>query len=193
MKEDLNQAIEIVRKGGVIIYPTDTACGIGGRVDNAETVARIFSIKGRDKGKATPVLFSSIAMIEVYVQEISSDVRKELMEKYWPGALTIVLNAKEEKIPSLVRGGRKTVGVRIPDYADITQLIAAIGIPLVGTSANFSGESSIYTTKDIPAELAAQVDFILPGECTIKKASTVIDCTQEPWKVIREGGVLVNR
>lgn len=191
MKEELAKAIEIVRNGGVIIYPTDTACGIGGRIDNKEAVERVFSIKGRNLNKATPVLFSSIEMVKEYVTDIPKEVEETLMRKYWPGALTIILSAQEEKVNELIRGGGKTIGVRIPEYSPVTTLITEVGFPLIGTSANFSGEPSIYTTDAISEELASLVDYILPGECTSKKPSTVIDCTQIPWKVVREGSILL--
>lgn len=191
MKEELAKAIEIVRDGGVIIYPTDTACGIGGRIDNADTVTRVFSIKGRDLTKATPILFSSIGMVKEYVTDIPAEVEEKLMTEYWPGALTIILPAKEEKVHELIRGGGKTIGVRIPQYAAITELIHEVGVPLIGTSANFAGEPSIYTTNDIPEQLAALVDYIFPGECSLRKPSTVVDCTVTPWKVVREGSILL--
>ena len=191
MKEELSKAIEIVKNGGVIIYPTDTACGIGCRIDNTDAVSRIFSIKGRETSKATPVLFSSVEMVEKYVEAIPQEVKKNLMEKYWPGAVTIILRA-EENVDPLIRGGGKTIGARIPNYSDILTLIEEVGVPLIGTSANFSGEPSIFTTDDISGNLASLVDYVLQGECSFKKPSTVIDSTQEPWKVVREGAIVIS-
>lgn len=191
MKAELKKAIEIVNNGGVIIYATDTACGIGCRIDNIDAVKRIFSIKGRDIAKATPVLFSSIEMVKRYVSDISPDVQERLMEVYWPGALTIVLKANEHRVHSLIRGGGDTIGVRIPNAPDIIHLIEELNVPFIGTSANFSGEQSIYTTDDIPVTLSSLVDYVLPGNCSLKQPSTVIDCTKNPWEIIRSGSVTI--
>lgn len=189
MRDELKQAIEVVKNGGVIIYATDTACGIGCRIDNEAAVERIFTIKGRDAAKATPVLFSSVAMVKQYVTHIPEEVQEKLMNVYWPGALTIILEANTDVVFPSIRGGGATVGTRIPDAEELRTLIEEIGVPLIGTSANFSGEPSIYTTDALSSTLISLVDYVLPGECQLKQASTVIDCTQTPWNVVRKGGV----
>jgi L-threonylcarbamoyladenylate synthase len=168
MRDEVRHAIKIVKDGGVIIYPTDTACGIGCRIDNAEAVERVFAIKGRDTSKATPVLFSSVEMVRQYVSEIPVDVQETLMERYWPGALTIILSAQKEKVNEMIRGGGDTIGTRIPNFPDIITLIEEVGVPIIGTSANFSGEPSIFSTKELSQELLSLVDYVLPGDCTVK-------------------------
>lgn len=189
MRDELKKAIDIMREGGVVIYPTDTAVGIGCRIDNHTAVERIFSIKGRDSTKATPVLFSTTDMVEQYVATIDPLLREQLMDVYWPGALTIVLNANEEKVDSLIRGGGKSMGARIPNHEEIRRLISEIGIPIIGTSANFSGEATVFSTSDVSENLKSLVDYVLSGECSSKQSSTVIDGTSRPWKILRQGGV----
>lgn len=184
------QAVEILKQGGVIAYPTDTACGIGCRIDDDTAVQRVYEIKGRDLGKAVPVLCSSFEMVEKYVESISDEVKK-LMNTYWPGALTIVLSAKLAQISPLVLGENNTIGVRIPGDERIRSVIEHVGIPLVGTSANLAGEATVYTTKDISPIVRERVDGILEGDCPKRQSSTVIDVSVTPWRVLRQGAVEV--
>src|SRR6267378_4469559 len=104
---EISEAIEILNKDGIVIFPTDTAFGIGCRIDKEEAIKRLFEIRKRPTNQATPVLCDSIDMVRKYVEEIPDDVQ-ELMNKYWPGALTIVLKCQVSKVPELVRGGGST-------------------------------------------------------------------------------------
>ena len=115
MVTDIPHAIELIKKGGIIIYPTDTAFGIGCRIDNEAAVSKLFSIRERPVNKATPVLFSSLEMAEEFVTDIPEDVRP-LLKKYWPGALTVILPADLKKVPSLIRGGGLGIGCRVPNH-----------------------------------------------------------------------------
>jgi L-threonylcarbamoyladenylate synthase len=188
---NLEKAFEIVKKGGIIIYPTDTAFGIGCRIDNEESVKRLFEIRNRSLDKAVPVLFDSIKEVKKYVLPFGQEVC-DLMEKYWPGALTIVLKCKTQKIPSLVRGGASTLGVRIPDHKIVLDLISKIGMPIVGTSANFAGEETPYRFEDLDKNLMSKVDGVLMGETKTKNTSTILDCTVRPWKILRQGLLNLN-
>src|SRR6185369_7081565 len=104
MNDQINKSINIIKQGGIVIFPTDTAFGIGCRVDNEESVKRLFEVRKRPPQQATPVLFDSIERVKEFVLPFSSDV-EALMEKHWPGALTIVIPCHKEKVPSFVRGG----------------------------------------------------------------------------------------
>lgn len=192
MKNALKQAAEILRNGGIVIFPTDTAYGIGCRVDDEEAVKRLFGMRKRPETKATPVLFSSVKMAEEYLLQIPIDVKEQLMDLYWPGALTIVLPCRVEKVPTLVRGGGVTLGARIPDNEDLISIIQEVGVPIIGTSANFAGEKTPYRFEDLDPELVKVVDHVLPGEVSVKQASTVVDCTVKPWKITREGAVKIS-
>src|SRR5487761_627636 len=114
--DDVTEAIRVLKKGGIVIFPTDTAFGIGCRIDDEEAVKRLFRIRKRPENKAVPVLVSSLHMAQKYVQEIQQDVVEKLIKPYWPGALTIVLASRNDRVPELVRGGTDTVGVRVPDH-----------------------------------------------------------------------------
>lgn len=187
----MEEAINIVKQGGVIVYPTDTACGIGCRIDDDNAVKRVYEIKGRDLGKAVPVLCSSVEMVEKYVESISDEVKK-LMNVYWPGALTIVLYARVAQISPLVLGENNTIGVRVPGDDRIRSVIDHVGVPLVGTSANLAGEATVYNTHSISQRVKESVDGILEGDCPKKQSSTVIDVTVTPWRILRQGAVEVS-
>src|SRR3990167_257366 len=107
----LDKAIDVMKQGGIVIFPTDTAFGIGCRMDDEKAVAKLFKIKKRPSDKAVPVLFENVPMVDEYVLPYDASI-KRLMREYWPGALTIILPCRTSKVPSLVRGGGKTLGVR---------------------------------------------------------------------------------
>ena len=192
MNINIEKAIEILKSGGIVIFPTDTAFGIGCRIDNEQAIQRLYELRKRPQNKAVPVLCSSIQMVREYVNPFGSDVRR-LMQKYWSGALTLVLSAKTNKVPELIRGGGKTIGIRIPDYNSALRIIRAVGVPILGPSANFAGEKTPFTFSDLDPDLVRKVDFVLPGRCKIKRPSTVLDVSQKPWRVIREGAVFVTK
>lgn len=192
MENNIYEAIRILKEGGIVIFPTDTAFGIGCRIDREDSIERLFRLRKRPTTQPTPVLCSSLAMVEEYVTSIPDDVRKKLILPYWPGALTIVLPAKIEKVPSLVRGGGLTIGVRIPDHQITQKLIEGVGVPILGPSANFHGEPTPFKLADINPKLYSLVDYIVPGVCKKREASTVIDCSVSPWKILREGAVKLN-
>lgn len=191
MHNDIQQAITILKQGGVVIYPTDTAFGIGCRMDDADAVKRLFTIRQRPVTKATPVLVNGKAMAQEYLASLPSEAEK-LMDTYWPGALTIVLSTKIDRVPELVRGGGNTIGLRMPDHATALALIDGMGVPLLGPSANFNGHATPFAFAELDPALVKQVDFVLDGVCKEGRVtSTVVDCTQKPWQILREGAVKI--
>lgn len=191
MKINLDQAIDIIKNGGIIIYPTDTAFGIGCRIDNFSSVKKLYELRKRPQNKAVPVLFSSINQVKQYALPFDSEV-ENLMLKYWPGALTIVLKCDINNIHPLVRGGGDTLGFRIPNSEQILNLIDQVGVPIVGTSANFAGEETPFKLNDLNPKLIKLVDGVLTGETVSRNTSTVLDCTSKPWKIIRQGAVNIS-
>ncbi len=191
MKDDIQQAIKVLKAGGIVIFPTDTAFGIGCRMDDEKAVKRLFSIRKRPESQATSVLISSLNMAEPYLETVPEDVVDKLVKPYWPGGLTIVLQSKIQNVSNLIRGGTTTLGVRVPDHLTTLELISGVGVPLLGPSANFSGEKTPYEFEDLNPELTKLVDYVVPGECHTKLASTVIDCTVTPWNVLRQGSVTI--
>jgi L-threonylcarbamoyladenylate synthase len=184
----MKDAGEIVRNGGIIIFPTDTAFGIGCRIDNRAAVDRLFEIRRRPPGQAMPVLVGNIEMALTYYLD-PSDVVRRLMKDYWPGALTIVAPCNKNYIDSPIRGGGKNVGLRMPNHPAILRIIEEVGVPVLGPSANFHGDPTPYSIADLNPELVKLVDYVVPGECTLRRASTVVDCSVDPYKILRQGAV----
>lgn len=185
---DIQKAIEILRLGGVGIFPTDTVFGIGCRIDNQEALKRLFAIRNRPQEKAVLGVVDSLEMAKEYVTS-SEEVQTKLIDNYWPGPLTIVLPAKLEKVPSLARGGGKTFGVRQTNHPVLLELIHGVGIPLAAPSANFAGELTPKSFSDIDKKLLSLVDFAIDLPSGGQQSSTVIDCTVSPWKILREGAI----
>lgn len=188
-KEQVKKAIEILKGGGTVIFPTDTAFGIGCRIDDERAVERLFRIRKRPTTQATPVLVDTVKMARGYLQPIPKEVIDRLIEPFWPGALTIVLPCKVDRVPYTVRAGGTTLGVRIPNYKVTRAIIRGVGKPILGPSANFHGKQTPHHFSDLDPKLIELVDFVVSGDCTVCEPSTVIDCSEKPWKIIRKGAI----
>lgn len=189
MKDELEKAADVLNNGGIVIFPTDTAFAIGCRIDMPDAIKKVFNIRKRPESKASPVLVDGIAMAQKYLEFLDDRVTA-LMKKYWPGALTIVYPCKKETVPSFVRGGGKTLGVRMPNHKLVLDLIKRVGVPLLGSSANFHAEKTPYKLEDLDTDLVKLVDFVLEGDTNnLGNTSTVIDCSINPWKIIRQGAI----
>jgi L-threonylcarbamoyladenylate synthase len=191
MNEQIEQAVRILNQGGIIIFPTDTAFGIGCRIDNEKTIERLFKIRKRPVTQPTPIQVNGLDMVKEYVTEIPEEVIKKLIKPFWPGALTIVLKAKIDKVPLLVRGGTETVGVRMSNHPIMLELIDKVGVSIVAPSANFHGEDTPYNFRDLNPDLVKLVDYVIDGKCSVKQLSTVINCTKTPWEILRRGAIEV--
>lgn len=185
------EIIEILKKGGVGIFATDTAYGLGCVMDNKEAIERVFRLKKRPETKPLLVLASSIEMAEKYV-EMGIDVKK-LTKKYWPGGLTIILKCKRNKVLKLVTANSNTLAVRLPDNEILRSIIEKVGVPIVAPSANIAGEKTPYTLEEVDSDLIKKVDFVLPSECTMGEVSTILDAIVVPWKVVRQGVVKLSK
>lgn len=185
----LKKAIKILKKGGIVIFPTETAFGIGCRMDDERAVKRLIKIRRREKEKPFLVLASDLGVAEKYWQKLPPEV-EGLAKKFWPGPLTIVYFCRKELVPSKVRGGGETLGIRVPSHQIALKLVEGVGVPILAPSANFAGEKTPYKFSDLDPEFLELVDFTLKAPCgKFKLASTVIDCTKKPWKILREGPI----
>jgi L-threonylcarbamoyladenylate synthase len=191
MNNQIEEAVKVLNEGGIIIFPTDTAFGIGCRMDKMEAIERLFRIRNRPATQPTPIQVNGLAMVKEYVTKVPENVVEKLIRPFWPGALTIVLDARVDKVPLLVRGGTKTVGVRMSNHSAVLEMINQIGAPIVAPSANFHGEITPYDFKELNPKLVSLVDYVLEGECLVKNISTVINCTKTPWEILRQGAIQV--
>lgn len=186
---NLDQAVEIFNQGGIVIFPTDTVWGIGCRLDMSKSIDRLFEIRKRPITQAVPVLVSGIDQAKKYYDNLASDVEEKLLKKYWPGGLTVIYQAKTKLVPERARGGSRTIGLRMPNHKDLLYIINNTGVPVLGPSANVHGEKTPVSFSEINPKLISEADYVVAGECGGEIASTVINCTFKPWKVIREGAV----
>jgi len=188
---NIDKAVEILRSGGVIIFPTDTVWGMGVAADNPAAIKKFYKIKKREKNKPTAVLVADLAQAETLGQ--FSDQARDLAKKYWPGALTIVALCKTQLIHSPIRGNGASVGLRMPNHPTLIRVISAIEVPLLGPSANFHGDATPYRFEDLNPALTALVDYVIPGICSVQSASTVVDCSTDPYRIIRQGAVSLHK
>lgn len=190
MDKHTQTAINVLAEGGIIIFPTDTAFGIGCRLDMPDTVDRLFALRKRPVSQAMPVLVDSVAMALLYLDH-PGDIVRRLMQAHWPGGLTIVAPCKTDLVHSPIRGNGNSIGVREPDHSSTKAIIRGAGVPLLGSSANFHGKETPYRFEDLDPELVSLVDYVVPGVCAAQKASTVVDTTVSPAVIKREGAVIL--
>jgi L-threonylcarbamoyladenylate synthase len=197
MDNQIEKAVKIFKNGGIVIFPTDTAIGIGCRIDDENAVRRLFKIRNRPDSKPVLVLVDSVEMAEKYLLPIPEKVKNKLINFYWPGKLTIILKCNPEKVTFPVRDQRNTLGVRFPKNPMLLELIKRVGVPIVAPSANFAGKKTPFKFDDLDPELVGQADHVLnkkisPPDGGGKNVSTIIDCTVTPWKIVREGAVKIS-
>jgi len=177
---------QIVRSGGLVVYPTETVYGLGCNPLNVQAVKRILDVKGGRK-KPLPILAASI--VEVDKVAYVSPNGKKLAAKFWPGPLTIVF-AKKLALPDVVTSGLDSAGLRIPDNDVALQLINLSGGLLIGSSANRTGEEPPRRVQEISRELKEMVDVVLDGGPAVQgRPSTVVDLTSEKPRILREGPI----
>lgn len=186
--QQVTQAIELLRAGGVIALPTDTVYGIAASVDHPAAIERIFSIKGRAGTKALPVLIDDVAQLDRFSVALSAQAR-ELAAMFWPGALTIVVQAADWVPDAILRGGG-TVGLRMPACADTLAIIAGTGGALVVTSANRSGDREARSAAEAQRALGGRLDLIVDGGPSPGATpSTVVDASGPRLTVLRVGAI----
>ncbi len=182
----LDEAVARLRADELVVFPTDTVYGVGAHGLREEAVAKLFTAKFRPLHKAIPLLLADAADVAEVAQDVS-DVARDLMARYWPGALTLVVAARPGLPPSLT-AGEPTVAVRMPDCEVTRALARLLGAPLAATSANLSGASPAVTAQEAVAALGDRVALVLDGgPSPIGQASTVLDVTVYPPRVLRAG------
>jgi len=180
------QAIEALARGELVAFPPDTVYGLGADAFNDQAVRKLYLAKGRSQEKAIPVLVANLEQFVDIVDRTTFQAMR-LVEKFWPGPLTIVLRQASDLADAISVYG--TVGVRIPDHPVAQELIHAAG-PLAVTSANRSGDTEACTAEEIETNMGAQVDLIVDGGRTPGgQPSTVVDCTQDPPRILRVGPI----
>jgi L-threonylcarbamoyladenylate synthase len=188
IQQQVEQGITILKRGGIVAFPTDTVYGLGACISIDHAVARIYMVKGRPRSMALPLLLSDKSQIGEVAQPVPPNALL-LADKFLPGALTMVL-FKSESVPDIVTGGGRTVAIRIPAHPIPVALARGLGTPIAGTSANLSGKPSSLTADEVRAQLGDKVDLIIDGgRCPGGKESTIVDLTEETPLILREGAI----
>ncbi|MBN2478491.1 threonylcarbamoyl-AMP synthase [Candidatus Micrarchaeota archaeon] len=178
--EKIEEAVKILKKGGIIVYPTDTLYGIGGNALDESVVNRIYQIKDRTRKKALSVLMKDIKMIKKYC--FVNKKQEAVLKKHLPGPFTFLLRAKE-KI-SATENDR--LGVRIPDFWITKKIMEKIRFPLITTSANISGRKDPHNSSDVSIKILGKVDYFVDwGPTKYRGPSTVVDLVSD--KLVRKG------
>ena len=182
--EAILQALDVLRNGGLVAFPTDTVYGIGALAFDGNAVESIYAAKNRPVEKAIPVLIGDATDLEKVGTNISESARR-LADRFWPGPLTIIV-PKRRDLPEAV-SATPTVGVRVPDH-DLARALLRLAGPMAVTSANISGAQSPVSAQEVYEQLGGRVALILDGGRTPGGVpSTLVDCTSAELKVLREG------
>ena len=188
---DLSRAAKLLHQGFLVAYPTETFYGLGAEPMNPDAVERIFEAKGRPQKMALPLIAGDKEGVLQCTREFP-ETAERLAAAFWPGPLTLVLPASSH-LPSRLLGGGATVGVRISPNPIAVALARAVGGPLIATSANRSGQPAPTTADEVEQALGEEVALILNGGPTQGiAASTVLDLTCDPPRVIRSGVVPIS-
>lgn len=183
----IKEAATVIKSGGTVVFPTETVYGLGANALDSEAVKKIFVAKGRPQDNPL-IIHVADKKIERYVDNISEKA-KLLMDKFWPGPLTLLFN-KKDIIPTETTAGLNTVGVRMPENEIALTLIRESGVPIAAPSANVSGKPSPTEVKRCVEDLNGKVDYIIGGSrSNVGLESTIVDCTSEPLCVLRPGGI----
>jgi len=174
----IEEAVDVLRRGGLVIFPTDTVYGLGASIRFPKTIKKIYRIKKRSGKKPLVFLIGFKKDIRKFINRLSGEV-KELIRDFWPGPLTLVFSSKKYK----------TIALRMPDHRITLGLIRGAG-PLAVTSANLSGRKENVSLKGVEDRLLKETDLCIDGgRATLGRVSTVLDVTNYPFRVVREGCV----
>jgi L-threonylcarbamoyladenylate synthase len=185
---DVERAVAILRNGGLVAFPTETVYGLGADATNASAVRKIFAVKGRPSTNPLICHVADEAVAQRYAR-VWPLAASRLVERFWPGPLTIVVAKTDEIVPEAT-ANRETVGLRAPDHPLTLELLRELDRPLAGPSANRSTHVSPTTAAHVREELGDRVDLILDGgACTVGIESTVLDLSVERPAILRPGGV----
>jgi len=186
--EAIEKAVQLLKAGGLVAFPTDTVYGVGAYAFLPQAVERIYHVKGRPLNKPIPLLLDSAESLPQVARDIAPEAWL-LTKRFWPGALTLVLRRKPA-VPDIVTGGGATVALRVPDHPFALKLIQAVGGPIATTSANLTGHPDPQTAQEVVEYLEGRIDLVLDGgRCPGGIPSTVMDLTETPPAIVRPGAI----
>lgn len=184
---EVKEAAKLLKQGGVVIFPTETVYGLGACINDEQALLNIFLAKGRPQDNPLIVHIYDKRQVEDIVEEVPQGA-KRLMERYWPGPLTLIMK-KKKKISSIISGGLDTVALRMPSGKIALELLREVGIPLAAPSANLSGKPSPTSEEHLEEMMGRVQGILLGGDTQIGLESTVVDMTKEPPLLLRPGKI----
>lgn len=184
----LKEAADVLSKGGLVAFPTETFYGLGANALDSGALGRIYAVKGRAESKPFLVLVDSARMARTLVKDIPT-VAWGLMTRYWPGPLTLVFTAIEG-LPDMLTAGTGTIGIRMPSHPLALGLVRAAGVPVTAPSANPAGAEPPTTAGEVQRFFDGKIELILDGGPTKGGLpSTILDVTATPPRIIRQGAL----
>jgi L-threonylcarbamoyladenylate synthase len=190
-REAIQQAVAVLRGGGIVALPTDTVYGLGAHSGIPTAIEKLFQVKQRHRLKAIPLLIARAEDLATVGMQVP-DIAWRLAERFWPGPVTLVV-PKAETVLDVLTGGGDSVAVRVPAHEVALQLIRALGTALAATSANLSGQPEAVSAEAVYEALGTRVGLLLDGgRCPGGVASTVVDVTVDP-PLIRRRGAMVDQ
>ncbi|MCJ7507335.1 MAG: L-threonylcarbamoyladenylate synthase [candidate division Zixibacteria bacterium] len=187
-REAIEEAVKILNRGGIISFPTETVYGLGARIVDEKALKKLFNIKGREKENPFLIFIKDIGELEKFAEEISPSAR-ELIDRFWPGPLTLVFKSRLKNLSSyLLKQGK--IGIRLSSFPLVQELLKQLDCPITATSANISGERPCHSAEEVSKIFQGKIDLMLEGgEAGDNKVSTVLDVSEENLKLIREGSI----
>lgn len=178
----------LLKVGGMVAFPTDTLYGLGVDAFNADAVERVFLAKGRARDQGLPVLLADVSQLDQVATDVPPAALR-LADRFWPGALTMVLR-RSPNLPAVVSGGGFTVAVRVPAHPVPVRLVRELGGPITGTSANKSGAPDPVTAAEVEAQLGPWLDYVIDlGTAPRGEPSTIVDMSTPRPRILREGAI----
>ncbi len=184
----VSEIVDVLKSEGIVALPTDTLYGLAADISSEAALERLAALKARPHDKPIPIFISSIDGFEEVAVAVP-EAAQRLAQQFWPGPLTLILHASSH-IAEEITAGTGTVGVRIPNLRLVQAILEALDRPITGTSANKSGGPNPVTAQDVKKGLRNQYDLLVDGgKAPSGIPSTVLDCTQVPFRIIRKGAI----
>ena len=188
-ENELDNRIEVLRNGGIVIFPTETVYGIGTNAYCEKSVEKIYEIKERPEEKPLSILVSNVNEISKYAI-INNSMEEQIIKNFMPGPITIILEKRPE-VFNYITSGKNTIGIRIPDNKIILKILEALKLPIVAPSANISGHPSGIELNEILPDFENKVDICIDGgKSELSESSTIVQVVDNEIKVLRQGKIL---
>lgn len=188
----LKQAAELIKQGKIVVFPTETVYGIGTNGLDENAVKKLYEVKQRPLNKPISLLVSNMEMVNLIAKDIT-EVEYKIMEKFFPGPLTIILK-KKEIVPDILTAGQDTVGVRMPRGEIARKLVECANVPIAAPSANISGEPSGTNLQEIKKHFEGKVDYFIDGgNSELGLASTIVQVVEGKPQILRQGSITLEQ